>query len=75
VIRTRQPRQILKCTLISFDSPIRSNISVGAPIDLLCYVRDSLRVDFRRSIDADDVYFRDIKRKWSDGAGVVCEVT
>jgi putative proteasome-type protease len=59
--------EAVKCTLISFDSTIRSNISVGAPIDLLCYVRDSLRVDFRRSIDADDVYFRDIKRKWSDG--------
>jgi putative proteasome-type protease len=59
--------EAVKCTLISFDSTIRSNISVGAPIDLLCYVRDSLRVDFRRSITADDVYFKDIKRRWSDG--------
>lgn len=59
--------EAIKCTLISFDSTIRSNLSVGTPIDLLCYVRDSLRVDYRRSIDADDVYFRDIKRRWSDG--------
>lgn len=59
--------EAMKCTLISFDSTIRSNLSVGAPIDLLCYVRDSFRVDFRRSIAADDVYFREIRRRWSDG--------
>jgi putative proteasome-type protease len=59
--------EAVKCTLISFDSTFRSNLSVGPPIDLLCYVRDSFRVDLRRSIDAEDVYFRDIKRRWSDG--------
>jgi putative proteasome-type protease len=59
--------EAIKCTLISFDSTIRSNLSVGPPIDLLCYVRDSFRVDLRRSIDADDPYFRDLKRRWSDG--------
>ncbi len=57
----------IQCTLISFDSTIRSNLSVGTPIDLLSYARDSLRVDVRRSIDADDPYFKDIKRRWADG--------
>ena len=32
-----------KCVLVSFDSTMRSNLSVGMPIDLLCYERDSLR--------------------------------
>lgn len=56
-----------KCTLLSFDSTIRSNISVGPPIDLLCYERDRLRVDFRRSIDDRDPYFNEITRLWSKG--------
>lgn len=56
-----------KCALLSFDSTIRSNISVGLPIDLLCYERDRLRVDYRRSIDQNDPYFNEIKRLWSEG--------
>lgn len=56
-----------KCALLSFDSTIRSNISVGPPIDFLCYGRDRLRVEFRRSIDEKDAYFNDIKRQWGRG--------
>ena len=33
-----------KCVLVSFDSTMRSNLSVGMPIDLICYERDSLEV-------------------------------
>jgi len=56
-----------KCALLSFDSTIRSNISVGPPIDLLCYKRDRLRVDVRRSIEDKDPYFSEIKRQWAQG--------
>ena len=56
-----------KCALLSFDSTIRSNISVGLPIDLLCYERDRLQVELRRSIDVRDPYFAEIKRLWSEG--------
>jgi putative proteasome-type protease len=56
-----------KCTLLSFDSTIRSNISVGPPIDLVCYERDRLQIDFRRSIDQQDPYFNEIKRLWAEG--------
>jgi putative proteasome-type protease len=37
-----------KCVLVSFDSTMRSNLSVGMPIDLVCYERDSLEVRKRR---------------------------
>jgi putative proteasome-type protease len=37
-------KEAAKCVLISFDSTMKSNISVGLPIDLLWYPRDSLRV-------------------------------
>jgi putative proteasome-type protease len=56
-----------KCVLVSFDSTMRSNISVGMPIDLLCYQRDSLEVRMRRCFPEGDPYFVSLQREWSDG--------
>ena len=56
-----------KCTLISFDSTIRSNISVGLPLDILIYARDRLQVGFYRRITHEDDYFRALGQAWSDG--------
>ena len=55
-----------KCALISMDSTIRSNLSVGPPLDLLCLKRDALRVLVHRSINADDEYFRMIRSSWGE---------
>lgn len=56
-----------KCVLVSFDSTMRSNLSVGMPIDLLCYERDSLRVGKRRRFDERDSYFTMLSGNWSEG--------
>jgi putative proteasome-type protease len=56
-----------KCVLVSFDSTMRSNLSVGMPIDLVCYERDSLEVRRRRRFDQGDAYFADLSREWSEG--------
>jgi putative proteasome-type protease len=56
-----------KCVLVSFDSTMRSNLSVGMPIDLLCYERDSLAVTMRRRFDEGDPYFASLSREWSEG--------
>jgi len=56
-----------KCVLVSFDSTMRSNISVGLPIDLLIYNRNSLRVGFQRHIEESDEYFTMIHRQWGEG--------
>jgi putative proteasome-type protease len=56
-----------KCVLVSFDSTMRSNLSVGMPIDLLCYERDSLAVTKRRRFDEGDGYFEVLSRDWSEG--------
>lgn len=56
-----------KCVLISFDSSMRSNVSVGLPIDLLCYHRDSLRAEHRHRITETDEYFQQIRRDWALG--------
>jgi len=56
-----------KCTIVSFDSTMRSNISVGLPIDLLVYQTDALRVGMQRRIDEDDPYYQMVHRQWGEG--------
>ena len=56
-----------KCILVSFDSTMRSNISVGLPIDLLVYVRDSFRIGMQRRVEEDDPYFTMIHQQWGNG--------
>ncbi|MNC93696.1 hypothetical protein D3C83_103820 [compost metagenome] len=53
--------------LVSFDSTMRSNISVGLPIDLMIYARNSLRVGFQRHIEESDEYFNMIHKQWGEG--------
>ena len=50
----------------SADTPMRSKLSVGMPIDMLFYRRDSLQVDVRRRFDYGDDYFNSLSRAWSD---------
>jgi len=56
-----------KCVLVSFDSTMRSNLSVGMPIDLLCYQRDSLEVHMRRRFLEGDAEFTALSANWSAG--------
>jgi putative proteasome-type protease len=56
-----------KCVLVSFDSTMRSNLSVGMPIDLTCYERDSLEVHQRRRFDEGDAYFTALSSEWGEG--------
>jgi putative proteasome-type protease len=60
-----------KCVLVSFDSTMRSNLSVGMPIDLVCYERDSLKVRLRRRFDQGDPYFTTLSKEWSEGVRTV----
>lgn len=54
-----------KVILISFDSTLRSNLSVGMPIDLLMYERDSLEISYQRRISQNDPYFEKLSKGWS----------
>jgi len=56
-----------KCTLISFDSTIRSNLSVGMPIDLFMYHTDSFSHDCQIRITETDPYFNALRKGWSEG--------
>ncbi len=53
-----------KCVLISMDSTLRSNISVGLPLDLLIYEADTLAVTRFVTIDEKNQYFQMIRTTW-----------
>ncbi|WP_076593479.1 proteasome-type protease [Herminiimonas arsenitoxidans] len=53
-----------KCALISMDSTLRSNISVGLPLDLLIYETDTLAVTRFVTIDENNQYFQMIRSTW-----------
>ncbi|MDO9126276.1 peptidase [Parvibaculum sp.] len=56
----------LKLALISMDSTMRSNLSVGMPIDLMVYRRNALKIAMQHRIKDDDAYFTGLRRSWSD---------
>jgi putative proteasome-type protease len=56
-----------KCALISFDSTLQANVSVGPPIDLIVCRSNEYRVAVQQRIDVDDPYFCVLRRHWSEG--------
>lgn len=64
--RTMSFAETIKLLLVSFDSTLKSNISVGLPLDLLLYERDKLRIGLKRRIGQDDAYYRAVSEGWSD---------
>src|SRR5476651_2497798 len=53
-----------KCALISMDSTLRSNVSVGLPLDLLVYETEKLAVTHFVTIDEKNQYFQMIRNTW-----------
>jgi putative proteasome-type protease len=64
--------QATKCTLISFDSTIRSNLSVGMPLDLATYREDSFELQVQRIAENDD-YFLSLRQAWGSGLRKIFE--
>jgi len=55
----------LKAVYVSMDSTLRSNLSVGMPLDLAVIRAGELRFAARRGIEADDAEFNEISERWS----------
>ena len=53
-----------KCALVSMDSTLKSNLTVGLPLDLLVYEEGSFRSDRVVCIDEHNPYFRMIRSTW-----------
>ena len=56
----------VKLALISMDSTLRSNLTVGLPVDLLVYRCDSLEVGLQQRLTEENEYFRLIRENWSE---------
>ena len=57
----------VKCVLVSFDSTMRSNLSVGLPIDMACYKRESLQLGRIYRFDEKDTYMQLLSQSWNEG--------
>jgi putative proteasome-type protease len=64
--RSSSLNEAMKCALVSMDSSIRSNLSVGLPLDLVIIKRDHFAVARHVNIDEDNAYFRSIRNRWSE---------
>jgi putative proteasome-type protease len=60
------PRDGVKLVMVSMDSTLRSNLSVGMPLDLMVYRRNVMKAEIRRRITDSDPYFRMIHEGWSE---------
>lgn len=54
-----------KAVLLSMDSTLRSNLSVGMPLDLAVIEKDVCRVTLKRRIEVGDPAFRAMSEAWS----------
>jgi putative proteasome-type protease len=55
----------VKLALVSMDSTLRSNLTVGLPMDLLVCRRDTYKIELKRRITENDEYFRMVRERWS----------
>ena len=55
-----------KCALISMDSTLNSNISVGLPLDLLVYENNSFKPSKLVTLDESNPYFQMIHQLWGE---------
>ncbi|WP_375458394.1 peptidase [uncultured Enterovirga sp.] len=55
----------LKIALISMDSTMRSNLSVGLPIDIAVVRRDAIQPELIHRIEVGEPYFHDLRERWS----------
>jgi putative proteasome-type protease len=64
ISRSSSLAQAAKCALVSMDSTIRSNLTVGPPLDLAIIRRDEFKLATHISIDFDNEYFKMIRTRW-----------
>lgn len=70
IVRAYEPdltfEDTIRLLMVSFDSTIKANLSVGFPLDLQVYETDSLKVGDAARIEEDDAYFQSVSKGWGD---------
>ena len=67
-ILTRQTslEDAARCAIVSMDSTIKSNATVGPPVEVLVYEKDTFESDHYIRMDENDQYLRDIRQGWNE---------
>ena len=63
----------VKLLMVSFDSTIKANLSVGLPLDLMVIERDNFEPTHKRRIGVDDPYYRAVSVGWSESLKLAFE--
>lgn len=64
--RAMSMEDAVKLLMVSFDSTLKANLSVGLPLDLMVIERDTFEPAHRRRIEHGDMYFQAISDHWGD---------
>ena len=56
-----------RCALVSLDSTMRSNLSVGPPVELLIYRNGQFKIDHHLSLEMESDFYQAIYQGWNDG--------
>ena len=56
----------IKLLMVSFDSTIKANLSVGLPLDIRVYDNGSLQPATALRVEKDDPYYQMISHEWGD---------
>jgi len=70
IVRAYEPEMsfedTIKLLMVSFDSTIKANLSVGMPLDMQVYARDSFEIGASARIEGDDAYYQSVSEGWGD---------
>ena len=70
IVRAYEPdmsfEDAIKLLMVSFDSTIKANLSVGMPLDMQIYETDSFKLEQQSRVKADDPYFLSISAGWGE---------
>jgi len=66
ITRNTSLEDAARCALVSMDSTIKSNATVGPPIEIMVYETDSYESNHYLRLDEDDDYLRSIRQSWNE---------
>ncbi len=77
LVRAYQPsmsfEEAIKLLLVSFDSTLKANLTVGLPLDMQTYESDNLKSGFSRRFEASDPYYQTVSERWSEALKAALE--
>lgn len=56
-----------RCAIVSLDSTIRSNISVGPPIELAIHSNNMIETPYRTSLNNNSIMYKSVQKHWNEG--------